>query len=533
MEKGDRQRRRVTSPGGPPPAVHLRRDGVGRLEPAASTADAFSWWARGVAGGRGPLMVPLAALRAVLPSTVISPALLRWPWRCLTRTDARGARGVTAGAPWTCRRSQDRGAALREVREPRATRHALLRTARQEVRTSDCRVARPPAGEQVESMTTAPPMVQPTTVVAQDLSQPKLSAGGDLTTDHGTWWNPHPDADDLNGRLHDQEIHIHDLGVITDAVLPRARVRPRARPGPEDDGGHGLGRSWATARTPARCARAAPGARGGDRRARRWTTWCGLVEESGGTVDREEVGRRRSADPDLTHRLAEGRRAHVGGPAGPVETLAAVGEPLVAVHGQSDQLRLKLAGRSARPWTTTRAAGFAAELACTGRSSPATAASSPPCGPPRRTPANARCRRKLDHSPRGNDAAEPVPGEDTQLDARARSSPTWSPAHRGHHRARGPQRFRGRRRPAGEPTWPCCPTPSRPSSWSPLRGPGPRWCSQPVCAADRGRRDVAADLSGYASGLDEDGPARLAGGPGPRQRAARSDQEYVPRSTRR
>ena len=39
---------------------------------------------------------------------------------------------------------------------------------------------------------------------------------------------------------------------------------------------------------------------------------------------------------------AEGRsRAHVGGRSAPVGTLSAVGQTLVAVHGQSDQLRLK------------------------------------------------------------------------------------------------------------------------------------------------------------------------------------------------
>ncbi|MGV3563624.1 MAG: DNA repair protein RecN [Nocardioides sp.] len=58
------------------------------------------------------------------------------------------------------------------------------------------------------------------------------------------------------------------------------------------------------------------------------------VEEVGGTVEDERVVLARNV-------AAEGRsRAFVGGASVPVATLASVSEPLVAVHGQSDQHRL-------------------------------------------------------------------------------------------------------------------------------------------------------------------------------------------------
>ena len=58
------------------------------------------------------------------------------------------------------------------------------------------------------------------------------------------------------------------------------------------------------------------------------------VEEAGGEVEDQVVVLARNVS-------AEGRsRAYVGGAGVPVATLAEVAEPLVAVHGQSDQHRL-------------------------------------------------------------------------------------------------------------------------------------------------------------------------------------------------
>ena len=66
------------------------------------------------------------------------------------------------------------------------------------------------------------------------------------------------------------------------------------------------------------------------------------VEDAGGEVEDERVLLARTIS-------AEGRsRAFVGGASVPVSTLASVTEPLVAVHGQSDQHRLLRAPGPAR-----------------------------------------------------------------------------------------------------------------------------------------------------------------------------------------
>ena len=65
------------------------------------------------------------------------------------------------------------------------------------------------------------------------------------------------------------------------------------------------------------------------------------VEESGGVVEDDRVVLARNV-------AAQGRsRAWVGGASVPVTTLAEIAEPLVAVHGQSDQLRLRTAAARA------------------------------------------------------------------------------------------------------------------------------------------------------------------------------------------
>src|SRR6476469_4688908 len=95
------------------------------------------------------------------------------------------------------------------------------------------------------------------------------------------------------------------------------------------------------------------------------------VEESGGEVEDDQVVLARNV-------AAQGRsRAWVGGASVPVTTLADVAEPLVAVHGQSDQHRLLRAGaqresldRFGGEELATTAASYAslwAELAATER----------------------------------------------------------------------------------------------------------------------------------------------------------------------
>src|SRR4051812_42520970 len=64
------------------------------------------------------------------------------------------------------------------------------------------------------------------------------------------------------------------------------------------------------------------------------TSFSEAVEEAGGEVEDDRVVLARNVS-------AEGRsRAFVGGASVPVAALAQVAEPLVAVHGQSDQHRL-------------------------------------------------------------------------------------------------------------------------------------------------------------------------------------------------
>lgn len=64
------------------------------------------------------------------------------------------------------------------------------------------------------------------------------------------------------------------------------------------------------------------------------SAFAGAVEDAGGEVEDDRVVLARNVS-------AEGRsRAYVGGASVPVSTLAEVAEPLVAVHGQSDQHRL-------------------------------------------------------------------------------------------------------------------------------------------------------------------------------------------------
>lgn len=65
-----------------------------------------------------------------------------------------------------------------------------------------------------------------------------------------------------------------------------------------------------------------------------------LAEDAGGSVEEIDQG---SSELLLARTVsAAGRsRAHVGGCSAPISTLAEIGQHLIAVHGQSDQLRLK------------------------------------------------------------------------------------------------------------------------------------------------------------------------------------------------
>lgn len=141
-----------------------------------------------------------------------------------------------------------------------------------------------------------------------------------------------------------EEIHLRDLGVITDARLP-------LEPGFSVlTGETGAGKTMVvTALGMLLGARSdASSVRNGAKNAlaeavirlpegHRATA---LAEEAGGSVEELEDGTRELLLARTVS--ATGRsRAHVGGVTAPIGSLADIGHTLVAVHGQSDQLRLK------------------------------------------------------------------------------------------------------------------------------------------------------------------------------------------------
>lgn len=141
-----------------------------------------------------------------------------------------------------------------------------------------------------------------------------------------------------------EEIHIRDLGIITDARLP-------LEPGFSVlTGETGAGKTMVvTALGMLLGTRSdATSVRNGAKNALaeavvrlpRGHRALALAEEAGGTT--EEIDE-QSSELLLARTVnASGRsRAHVGGCSAPIGTLAQIGQSLVAVHGQSDQLRLK------------------------------------------------------------------------------------------------------------------------------------------------------------------------------------------------
>ena len=139
-----------------------------------------------------------------------------------------------------------------------------------------------------------------------------------------------------------EEIHIRDLGVITDAVLPLG-------PGLTILSGEtGAGKTMVvTALGMLLGRRADAGAvRVGAEKAVAEAVVnvpsdhaaVALVEDAGGDVDLEQD--RASLQLSRTVAATGRSRAHVGGRSAPVARLGELGETLVAVHGQSDQLRL-------------------------------------------------------------------------------------------------------------------------------------------------------------------------------------------------
>ena len=148
-----------------------------------------------------------------------------------------------------------------------------------------------------------------------------------------------------------EEIHIRDLGIITDARLP-------LQPGLSVlTGETGAGKTMVVtalgmllgARSDAASVRQGAKSALAEAVVRlpQGHKALALAEEAGGTID--PVDKQTSELLVARTVNASGRsRAHVGGCATPIGKLSDIGQTLVAVHGQSDQLRLKSAGEQRR-----------------------------------------------------------------------------------------------------------------------------------------------------------------------------------------
>ena len=314
-----------------------------------------------------------------------------------------------------------------------------------------------------------------------------------------------------------EEIHIHDLGVITDAVLPLG-------PGLSILSGEtGAGKTMVvTALGMLLGTRADAGAvRSGSGKALAEASVrvpaghpaVALVAEAGGTVDVEPVGGREEAQIVLSRTVsAEGRsRAHAGGRSAPVGTLGAIGEKLVAVHGQSDQLRLKSPSAQRKALDDYAGAELARELAAyrerLGRYRTIVATL-------REITENMRERaleaQSLTAALHEIDAVEPVPGEDERLDAESEKLTNLeglrTAALTAHAALSGSEADE-------EPTANAVAllsTAQQALDQESAVDPDVAELAARVRELTVVASDVAADLSGYASGLDEEGPARLA-----------------------
>lgn len=320
-----------------------------------------------------------------------------------------------------------------------------------------------------------------------------------------------------------EEIHIRDLGVITDAVLPLG-------PGLTILSGEtGAGKTMVvTALGMLLGRRADAGAvRVGAQKAVAEAVVnvpsdhaaVALVEDAGGDVDQE--GERTSLQLSRTVAATGRSRAHVGGRSAPVARLGELGETLVAVHGQSDQLRLTSAAAQRHALDTFAAVRGTGKKAASGGSFEEL------LGQYRQTLASfeaveaelSEIREKgreraleaqsLRAALEEIDAVEPVSGEDEALNAESQKLTSL-------------ESLRAASMTAHAALSGSDEDPDAASSillvdraLSALdqeadSDPELEQLAQRVRELSVLTNDVAADLSAYATGLDEDGPARLA-----------------------
>lgn len=313
-----------------------------------------------------------------------------------------------------------------------------------------------------------------------------------------------------------EEIHIRDLGVITDAVLPLG-------PGLSILSGEtGAGKTMvvtALGMLLGRRADAASVRAGADRALAEAVVTVGcehaavaLVEDAGGDVDQDDAGTTLQLSRTVA---ATGRsRAHVGGRSTPVARLGEIGETLVAVHGQSDQLRLTSAAAQRHALDTYAAVYATSDFPQLLAAYRETLAEHQQIDAQLREIREKVRERALEAQSlqialEEIDAVDPQPGEDTDLDAESQKLT--------HLEALRTAATTAQSALNGDDVDPDAPAAvvliaaaqhalDQESEADPeLAGLATRVRELSVLV-----NDVAADLSGYAAGLDEDGPARLA-----------------------
>lgn len=320
-----------------------------------------------------------------------------------------------------------------------------------------------------------------------------------------------------------EEIHIRDLGVIPDAVLPLG-------PGLSILSGEtGAGKTMvvtALGMLLGRRSDAGSVRSGADRALAEavvtvpaWHTAVKLVEDAGGDVDYEpaaEDGTADSATLQLSRTVAAGgrSRAHVGGRSAPVARLGELGETLVAVHGQSDQLRLTSATAQRHALDTyaaMHASGDFPQLLAAYREtlSEYESVSTELREIREKVRERALEAQSLQMALEEIDGVAPQPGEDAELDAESQKlthlEALRTAATTAHAALNGDDL---------DPDSPAAvvliATAQNALDQESDADPDLEELAARVRELSVLVNDVAADLSGYASGLDEDGPARLA-----------------------
>lgn len=321
-----------------------------------------------------------------------------------------------------------------------------------------------------------------------------------------------------------EEIHIRDLGVITDAVLP---LGPGLSILSGETGagktmvvtalgmllGHRIdagvvrsGADKAMAEAVVSVAEDHPAVR--------------LVEDAGGDVDRENAPDGAGAQGEIaTVQLsrtvaAEGRsRAHIGGRSAPVARLSDIGQTLVAVHGQSDQLRLRSAAAQRHALDTYAVAHTAHDFQQVMADYQQNLAEYEEVAGQLRdirekTRERALEAQSLQAALEKIDAVDPRPGEDTDLDSQSQKLTHIESLRVAAHTAQ--VALNGDDTEGSPSAVVLIAAAHHALEQESAVDPDLANLAQRVQELSVLVNDISADLSGYVSGVDEDAPARLA-----------------------